>query len=384
MARTWHREEGEGPWGGRAGGPWGQGDGSSGGGPRRGRSPSGQGPDLDEILRKSEEKIRTLFGKGRGGGRGGKGIGLTSLLLGVAGLIVLWLMTGFYKVDEGEKGVEMIFGRLSSISDQGLRYNFPYPIGETYVKNVTNVNILKSGAKVRHKMLMAEGSSNQMVTKDLNIVELKFAVHWNIKDIKEFVFNDPNPEDTIKEAAESAMREVIAQRRLDSVLRLDKEVIARDCKELLQRVLDEYKIGVNVREVLLDPPDVPDSVVDSYRNLHQASAKAVTLQNEAQQYRNSIIPKARGQAQEIIQQSEGYKLSVVADAEGEASRFMALVQEFEKAPRVTKDRLHIDTLQKLLKGMKKVIVDGTPGTQGVLPYLPLPELKQKSSQEKSE
>lgn len=320
------------------------------------------------------ETLRGLFGSDNNNNnkRSRRSSNLKLVIFFITASFLIWLITGFYKVDEGERGVEIILGQLSSVTDQGLRYNFPSPIGETLIKNITNVNVLKSGAKVRHKMLVAEGSSNQMVTKDLNIVEVKFSVHWTIKDIKQFVFNDPYPEETIREAAESSMREVIAQHRLDSVLRLEKELIAGDCKALLQHVLDEYGIGVNVREVLMDPPDVPESVVDSYRNLHQASSRAVTLQNEAYQYRNSILPKARGLAQEIIQQAEAYRSTVVANAEGESSRFRSLTREYEKTPRVTRDRIYIDAMRDLLSGMNKIIIDGKINTQGILPHLPLP------------
>jgi membrane protease subunit HflK len=343
------------------GGPWGRNR-----GPRR--SGDKKQSDFDEVLRNSQERIRRLipsFGKN-------SNIFLWVIVFG----IVFWLTTGFYRVKEGEQAAVLRFGKLNRITGPGLRYRLPTPIEEEFVVKVSEINVVQSGVEViSKKLLQGEDAPNLMLTGDENIVKIIFRVQWYIKDIAQFLFNDPDPRETVKVAAESAVREVIAQTKLADALTTGKDKIIKDSKILLQRILDDYKLGIQIMNVNLIEVNPPDKVRDAFLDVQRARADRERKINEAHAYRNSILPVARGEAQRIIQGAEAYKQALIVTATGEAARFTSVLQAYQAAPEITTDRLRIENAEKVLKGMPKVIINGDKGTQGVLPYLPIPALK---------
>lgn len=351
-------------------GPWGRGPGQESGNPwgsrNRGQKSRQTSPDLENLIRKSQERLKKML---PAGGPGGGGFFLS--ILGVA--LVLWLSTGFYLVSEGEVGVEQRFGKYINTTQPGLRYHFPAPIERATIIRVAQINQVVSGIQVKsHKALMTEESSNLMLTGDENILSLIFSVLWFIKDPVKYLFIDPDPQQTVKLSAESAVREVIAQTKIADALTKGKDKIVSDSKKLLQKMLDEYGVGIEIQQVNLLEVNPPRKVIDAYRDVQRARADRESKINEARAYQNSIIPEARGQAQQLIQNAEAYRQSVVADAQGQSERFLALLKEYQAAPEVTRKRIYIDAMTRLLQGVNKVIIDGN--TQGVLPYLPIPAL----------
>lgn len=300
-------------------------------------------------------------------------------------LILLWLATGFYRVSEGELGVELRFGKMTTITHPGLRYHLPSPIETVIVTKVAEINQVDSGIRIKSDTAMlGEDSDNQMLTGDENILTLNFSVLWFIKDVTKYLFNDPTPNKTVKLAAESAVREVIAQTTIVEALTKGKDKIVVDAQKLLQKMLDDYGIGIEVQQVRLLRVNPPEKVIDAFRDVQRARADGKSKINEARAYQNSIIPEARGQAQQIEQGAEAFRQSVVADAQGQAQRFLALLKEYKKAPEVTRKRLYIDLMTQLMKNVNKVIIDTPGNTQGILPYLPLPDIKNKPSSSSGE
>jgi membrane protease subunit HflK len=357
-----------GPWGSDPGSgpenPWGKGS--------RNQKSRQTSPDLESLIQKGQEYIKKMFPVGSSGG----GIFFFSIL-SIA--FFVWLSTGFYLVSEGEVGVEQRFGKYTITTQPGLRYHFPMPIESATVIRVAQINQVVSGIQVKsNKALMGEESSNLMLTGDENILSLIFSVLWFIKDPVKYLFTDPDPQQTVKLAAESAVREVIAQTQIAEVLTKGKDKIVSDSKKLLQKMLDEYGVGIEVQQVNLLEVNPPRKVIDAYRDVQRARADRESKINEARAYQNSIIPEARGEAEQVTQNAEAYRQSVVADAQGQSERFLLLLKEYQVAPEVTRKRIYIDAMTRLLQGVNKVIVDGN--TQGVLPYLPLPSLQQSKKE----
>jgi membrane protease subunit HflK len=369
-----------------SGGPWGQGggnrgSGNNGGGNGGGRPPSGggngQGPDLDELVRKGQEQLRVLMGgKGGGnnkngkpsGGGGGAGIGFGGIGLIALAALGLWTFSSFYRVDTSEQSVELLFGKFSSIGNEGLNFA-PWPVVTKEILPVTRENTENIGVG-------RGGRSDQglMLTGDENIVDIDFQVVWNINNPQEFLFNLAEPQATIRAVSESVMREIVARTNLTPILTTGKGEIASQLQTLIQETLDSYNAGVNIIRVNFDKADPPKEVADSFREVQAAEQKRDTLEKQADAYSNTKVAAARGQAAELLEQAEGYRSQTVNQAEGEASRFIAVYQEYVKAPEVTRKRLYLETIEKVYTDVNKVIIDGEAGGQGVVPYLPLNEL----------
>ncbi|MBC7138135.1 MAG: FtsH protease activity modulator HflK [Defluviimonas sp.] len=362
------------------GGPWGGGGGSGGNDDdKRGQRRPGEGsqiPEIEEIMKKGQEQLRVLMGgrgprgpQGPGGGGPVGGPAFTRGTLGIAALaaIGLWAFASIYTVDTGEQSVELFLGEFSSIGNPGLNFA-PWPVVTANVVPVTPERTEDIG-------MARNGSSDAglMLTGDENIVDIDFQVVWNISDPQRYLFNLRDPEATVRAVAESAMREIIAQSELAPVLNRDRGAIAARLEELVQTTLDSYDSGLNVVRVNFDRADPPREVIDAFREVQAAEQQRTRLQNEADGYANRVLGQARGDAAEILESAEAYRAQVVNQAEGEASRFSAVLEEYTKAPEVTRKRLYLETMEQVLGDVDKIIIDQSAG-QGVVPYLPLNDL----------
>ncbi len=364
---------GGGPWGGGGGGrgpggPWGNGPQGGGGGP------GGTPPDLEDILRRGQDRIRDIM---PGGSMGGKGV-IALLLLGT----LLWLATGFYTVRPNEVGLNLRFGRFVGQSSEGLRYNWPYPIGQVIKPSVTTVQRTEvgyrsgGGPRGGNRDVLEE---SLMLTGDGNIVDIDFDVQWQIDAARaeNYVFNLQNPDGTIKSVAESAMREVIGRRQIQNILTTEQANIAQEVQSITQGALDAYGAGVRVTVVQLQAAVPPAQVREAFFDVNAAQQDAVRLQNEAETYASRVVPEARGQAAQIVQQAEGYRERAFADATGQASRFSQVYEEYRKAPDVIRERIFLETMERVLGGMDKIIIDQNGQGQGVVPFLPLNDLQRR-------
>lgn len=362
--------KGGGPWGsggggGGGGGPWG-----GGGGPQRGGN-NNTPPDLEELLRRSQEKLRQVLPGGRGGGGGG--IGIKTVLFAGAALVAVWLATGFYRVDPGEVGVELVFGRFSTITQPGLNYNWPYPIGSVDMPDVLRIREITIGSNETGSMRAGSGRESSeeslMLTGDENIVDVDFRVQWRISNARDYLFNIQNPEGTVRAVAESAMREVIGRNNIQDILTGERQQIETDVRELMQTTLDSYKAGIEVSQVQLQKVDPPAQVIDAFRDVQAARADQERARNEARAYANKVVPEARGEAARVVEQANAYRQRVVAEARGQADRFLSVLVEYEKAPAVTRERLYLETMERVLGQSDKVVIDGSVSGTGVLPFL---------------
>ena len=357
---------GGGPWGQRGGG--GNGGGPWGGGPSGGNTP----PDLEEIIRRGQDRLKNFMPGGNLGGRGALVIGL--------GLVLIWLATGIYTVRPNEVGLNLIFGKFIGKTGQGLNYNLPYPIGSVIKPQVTNVITTEVGFRTVESVRASRQSDvpeeSLMLTGDENIVDIDVIVQWQIDPgaPEAFVFNIQDPAGTVKAVAESAMREVIGRRNIQPILTTDRGAIETEVRQLMQDTLDGYKAGVQIRLVQLQKVDPPQQVIDAFRDVQAARADQERLRNEAETYRNRIVPEARGRSAQLTQAAEAYKDQTVAEALGQASRFNAVYEQYKTAPDVTRERLFLETMERVLGGADKVILDQPKGGQGVVPYLPLNEI----------
>ncbi len=370
---TGPRGGGAGSGGGRGsggGGPWGGGRGNGGPGPGPGPGPRGpRPPDLEEILRRSQDRFRRLF---PGGFRAGTGVAIA-----VAAVFVLWLASGFYHVLPDEVGVVMRFGAYNRTTQPGLNYHLPAPIETVETPSVTRQNRMEIGFRAAEGSHAARQVPEEalMLTGDENIVDINFTVLWVIKDAKAYLFNIRNPEGTVKSAAESAMREIIGETPIASALAEGRGKIEAETETLLQSILDFYGSGIQITLVQLQKVDPPGPVIESFRDVQRALADRARLRNEAEAYRNDILPRARGDAVKIRQEAEAYKASIVARAQGDATRFTEVYKAFKASQDVTLQRLYLETMEDILKHSNKVILDkAAEGGGGVLPYLPLPSL----------
>jgi membrane protease subunit HflK len=367
----WHSEPG-GPWGTgpRGGGPWGGGGRGNGPGGPRGPQP----PNLEEILRRSQENFRRLLPGGFGFGTGA-GIGFV-----VLAILVLWLASGFYRVLPDEVGVVLRFGAYNRTTQPGLNYHLPTPIETVLKPSVTRINRTEVGFRSAGDETRAGTSRDLpqealMLTGDENIVDINFTVFWLIKDARSYLFNIRNPEGTVKSAAESAMREVVGQIPIAQALAEGRGKIETDTQHLLQGILDSYGAGIEITQVQLAKVDPPAPVIESFRDVQRALADKERLRNEAEAYRNDIIPRAHGDATRIRQEAEAYKAEITARSTGDANRFLEVYRAYKVAQDVTLQRLYIETMEEILKNSNKIILDkAVEGQSGVLPYLPLPNL----------
>ncbi|MGH1423583.1 MAG: FtsH protease activity modulator HflK [Pseudooceanicola sp.] len=371
-----------GPWGGGGGGNRGDDQGQNGG--RRpdegGRRPEGgpQIPDIDDLVRKGQDQLKVLMGgrggpkqpNGTGGGDGGGGPALTkgTIGLGIIGLLFVWAYASFYSVKPEEQSVELFLGEYSSTGNPGLNFA-PWPLVTYEVIPVTREQTEDIGVG------RAGGEAGLMLTGDENIVDIDFQVVWNITDPSKFLFNLRDPRMTIRAVSESAMREIIAQSELAPILNRDRGSIAGRLQDLIQQTLDSYNSGLNVVRVTFDKADPPEQVIDAFREVQAAEQQRDRLEKEADKYANTVLAGARGEAAQVLEEAEGYRARVVNEAEGEASRFSAVLQEYQKAPDVTRKRLYIETMEKVLGGVEKIIIDDKASGSGVVPYLPLNELR---------
>jgi membrane protease subunit HflK len=374
-----------GPWGGGGNGSGGddRGNNGSGGNNGGGRRPEGDGPqipEIDELMKKGQEQLRVLMG-GRGGNGGGGtgGSGGPAFTRGTVGLaviaaLILWLMNSFYTVRPEEQSVELFLGEFSSIGNPGLNFA-PWPIVKAEVMPVTREQTEEIGVGARGS------DAGLMLTGDENIVDIDFQVVWNITQPDKFLFNLRDARPTIRAVAESAMREIIAQSELAPILNRDRAAISDRLKDLIQETLDSYDAGVNIVRVNLDKADPPQPVIDAFRDVQAAEQERDRLQNVADAYANRVLAEARGEAAQVLEEAEGYRARVVNEAEGEASRFSAVLGEYLKAPEVTRKRLYLETMETVLGRVDKIILDetvGGAGGQGIVPYLPLNELRRNS------
>ena len=374
-----------GPWGGGSGGGNDDEDrdrGNLNGGNNGGRRPGQDGPqipEIDELMKKGQEGLRVLMGgggggnSGNGGGFGGGGDGPVisrgMIGLGLLGAAVLWGMASFYTVRPEQQSVELFFGEYSSTGQSGLNFA-PWPFITAEVLNVTNEQTVAIGTG------RSGGDAGLMLTGDENVVDIDFQVVWNISDPAKFLFNLADPPQTIAAVSESAMREIIAQSELAPILNRDRASISQRLEDLIQTTLDGYDSGVSVVRVNLDKADPPQQVIDAFRDVQAAEQERDRLQNQADAYANRVLAGARGEAAQVLEQAEGYRARVVNEAEGEASRFLAVLGEYSKAPEVTRKRLYLETMEEVLGRVDKVILDdNVGGGQGVVPYLPLNELR---------
>jgi membrane protease subunit HflK len=359
--------------------PWTNQSGGDGNGPQGPRGPWGQGPsgggnsrppDLEEFLRRGRDRLNGFLPSGR----------FTAGSLTVIGLVILalWIMSGVYFVSPDEEGVVLRFGAVSAISDPGMRYHLPWPIEVAYTPKVRNENEITIGYQPTDsgeegQPLSDVVEESHMLTGDENIVDINFTVYWKIKDAPAFLFNVPNQEGAIKAVAESAMREVVGESQIERIQTSEREQIQLHVRDLIQKTLDSYQMGVAITRVQMLKADPPAGVIAAYRDVQRAKADQDSKRNEAEAYANRIIPQARGKAAHIVQDAEAYRQQVIAEAGGQAKRFSLVYAEYRKAPQVTRKRIYLENLSQILGPMNKVIVDDS--VKGVVPYFQLPSLQ---------
>jgi modulator of FtsH protease HflK len=366
----WNNQGGGGPWGGGGGGgqnPWGRGGGFGGG---------NRPPDLEDLLRRSQDRFRRALP----GGFFGSGRGL--LLAALVGLL-LWYAFGFYRVQPDEQGVELIFGRWTETTPPGLHHNWAWPIGSVENPKVTRVNRVEVGFRSRFDTGRATTSQdvNQeslMLTGDENIIDIQFVVFWIINDAGNFLFHVRNPEETVKNAAESAMREIIGKTAFEFARTQGRARIEAEARGLIQSILDQYGAGIEVTQVEMQRVDPPASVIEAFRDVQAARADKERAINEAQAYYNEVTQRAEGAASRVLKEAEAYKLEKVALAKGDAQRFISLYKESALAKDITRRRLYLETMEAILGSMNKVLVEGGATASGTVPYLPLTELLNRS------
>jgi modulator of FtsH protease HflK len=360
--------QGGGPWGSGSKGPWGSGPQSS--GPNT--------PDLEELLRRSQDKLRSVL---PGGNLGGKGFALIALAA-----LAIWGFSGFFRVEPDELGVVLRFGKYVRDAKPGLNYHLPYPVEAVLTPKVTRVNRIDIGMRMvedlrRGTTMRSVREESLMLTGDENIVDVDFSVFWLIKPTGagEYLFNIQNPEGTVKAVAESAMREVIGRLQIQPILTGARQTTEGAVHDLMQRTLDHYNAGVEISQVQLQKVDPPNEVIDAFRDVQAARADAERAQNEAQTYANRVLPEARGRVAQVTQAAEAYREQTVAEAKGQTARFVQVYDEYKKAPAVTRQRLYLETMERVLGGTEKLILD-SPGGSGVVPFLPLNEFTRRPAQ----
>ena len=340
-------------------------------------------PDLDEILKKLQQKITSLLGfRSRppgatppGGGRMGAAVG-GGVVFVILLIVGVWLASGFYIVDEGRRGVVLRLGKFLETTMPGPRWHVPYPIESVEVVNVAQVQTVEVGYRGNPKNKQPQEAL--MLTDDENIVDVQFAVQYTLKSPEEWLFNNKNPGDNVLQAAETAVREVVGKSKMDFVLSQGRSEVAARVKVIMQGILDRYKTGISITTVNLQGASAPEQVQPAFEDVVRAQQDRERFKNEGQAYANDVVPKARGIAARLIEEANGYKASVVNTAQGDASRFRQILTEYEKAPGVTRERMYLDTMQQILSATSKVIVD-QKGGQNLL-YLPLDRIMQMAIQ----
>ncbi|HEC91277.1 MAG TPA: FtsH protease activity modulator HflK [Alphaproteobacteria bacterium] len=356
------------PWnpqggGGGGQGPWGHGPS---GGPRP--------PDIEEMLRRGQDSFKKFIPSGAGGSKG--------LFLIILAAIGIWLASGFYRVQPGVEGVELLFGKFVNTTTPGLNYWAPAPIGQVYKPNVERTNQITVGFRGSTDQSQGSGTrdvpkESLMLTGDQNIIDVDFVVQWRIKNAADYLFNIRDQETTLRAASESAMREIIGQTSLEGAITSKRGEVQVRTKKLLQEILDSYGAGVFIADLKLLKVDPPVQVIDAFNDVQRAKQDRERQQNEADTYRNDIVPRAKGDAARIVQGAMAYKEKVIKEAEGEAQRFLSVYNTYLAAKDVTKRRLYLEAWEEIFKSVDKVIIDNKAGGKGVVPYLPLPEIRKR-------
>jgi membrane protease subunit HflK len=318
-------------------------------------------PDLDEVFNKLKNKLGGVLGGGKGGsGRGGRSAEDFSgyILIGLAAIVVVWLLSGIYIVDEGKRGVETRFGARTDITMPGPHWRLPFPIDDVEQVDVEGIRTTNHNSK--------------MLTEDENIVTLSLAVQYNIKNAQNYVFEVRDPDVTLKQTSETAIREVVGRNNMDFIITDGRAEVASETKRIMQEILDSYKTGLNVLQVNLNEAQPPEEVQDAFADAIKAREDQQRIINEANAYRNDIVPKARGDAQSMLEDAEAYRTRVLKSSQGETERFSRLLTEYQRAPGVTRERLYIETLEEVMSNNPKVVLDVQNGNN--LTYLPLDKM----------
>lgn len=367
------------PWKNQGGGPWGQGPkGPWGAGPQ---SPGPRPPDLEDLLRRGQDRLQNFLPGGH--------LSSMGILLVLVAALAIWGLSGFFRVQSEELGVVLRFGKHVRTVQPGLNYHLPYPIETVLLPKALRVSTLSIGMRVVDDSRRGGGTAirdvpeeSLMLTGDENIVDVDFTVLWRIKPdgVGDYLFNIQNPEGTVKAVAESAMRDVIGRSNIQPILTGARTTTEAAVLELMQKTLDAYGSGILVQQVQMQKVDPPQQVIDSFRDVQAARADLERLQNEAQTYANRVVPDARGRAAQILQVAEGYKEQAVAEAKGQSARFLKVYDEYKKAPDVTRERLYLETMERVLGGADKLVLDqqNSGSSPGVVPYLPLSEIGRRT------
>lgn len=357
---AWNNQGG--PWGGGQS-PWGRGGGGGG----------NQPPDFEEMIKRGQDRMKSILPGGFGSGRA-----LT--LIGVAA-VVLWLVTGFYVVNPGQVGVNMLFGSFVSQTTPGLRWNWPVPIGDHFTPDVATRNRVEVGFRAE----TASGSDRDvpeeslMLTGNENIIDVRAVVLWRINNVEQYLFGLGEPEASVKNAAEAALREIIGQSSFEFAITEGRGQIELKARDLAQEMIDSYHMpdaaggAITIEQLSLQKVDAPSEVIDAFRDVQKAKADAEAAINDAQAYVNQVTEEAKGQSYQLVQQAEAYKAEKVAIAQGDAQRFISVYDEYKQAPDITERRLYLETMAGILGGMNKVLIDQS-GAGGAVPYLPLDQL----------
>jgi membrane protease subunit HflK len=364
----------KGSGGGGGGGPWGSGGGSGGGG-------GGQPPDLEEMLKRSQDRMKQVMG--------GSGLpGPLLFLAGAAALAVIVWNAFFFQVGLQEQGIVLRFGEYNRFAGPGLHFRLPYPVEEVMKPKVEQANIVSIGVSTEANITGRSAGSiprdardeGLMLTGDENMVDIGFVVIWKISNAEKYLFKIQNPDSTVKEVAESAMREIVGKSNIQPILTEARQKTEEAVRTLMQQILDKYEAGINITQVQMQKVDPPAEVIDAFRDVQAARADKETQQNQAFAYANKVVPEARGEAERILQGAEGYKTQTVAEANGQTARFLKVFDEYKKAPDVTRKRMFLETMERVLGGTDKIILDSKSGS-GVVPYLPLDQLKRSKPAE---
>ncbi len=347
--------------------------------PQWGRRGNGGPPDLDELWRRFNQKLNSLLGGRGAGGSGGRGIRGARAGGGIGIIVVLvlliWAASGIYIVDASERGVELRFGKFLQTTLPGPHWHIPWPVESAEIVNVSEVHTVEVG--YRNNVRTKVPTESLMLTDDENIVDLQFAVQYIRANPEEYLFYNRNPDQTVKEVAESAIREIVGKSKMDFVLYEGREEIAVNAKSLMQGILDRYRTGITVSQVTMQNAQPPEQVQAAFDDAVKANQDKERQKNEGQAYFNDVVPKAQGTAARLTQEAEGYKQRVIASAEGESARFDQVLKEYRKAPRVMRDRMYIDAMEEVLSNTTKVIIDQKANSN--LLFLPLDKLIQSAA-----
>jgi membrane protease subunit HflK len=373
----WNDNKGGGwPPGGGNRGPWGQGPSNGGGGGGGGGRGPNRPPDLDELWKRLLEYLKRWF----------PNQAPNAVMIGVVsvGMLFLWVLTGVYQIQPAEQGVVLRFGQYVDKLGSGLHVRLPYPIEVVLRPNVEAENQLNVGfikeANQSDAPAIDITAESIMLTGDENVVDLDFDVFWKVADAEKYLFEVRDVESTIKAVAESAMREVVGNNKIETVQTEGRVVVQQDVQKLMQRILDGYNAGVTITRVILLKVDPPTQVIDAFRDVQAARADQEKRRNEAQKYQNTVVPQARGEVTKIVQDAEAYKQKLITEAQGEAQRFLSILEQYKNAKQVTRERMYLETMQRVLSSTNKIVIEGKNGMIQYLP-MPMPELRRTQSPE---